>query len=45
VSDLPRVRPVSLVERVATTALVPALVMLADRIPLANARALAAALR
>jgi hypothetical protein len=35
VSDPPRARPVSLVERVATTALVPALVLLAERIPLA----------
>lgn len=36
VSDPPHARPVSLLERVATTALVPALVMLAGRIPLAD---------
>jgi preprotein translocase subunit SecY len=36
VSEPPRVRPVSLVERVVTTALVPVLVVLGDRIPLSD---------
>jgi hypothetical protein len=35
VSDRSSARPVSLVERVATTAIVPVLVLLADRVPLA----------
>src|SRR5579863_7761410 len=36
VSEPPRVRPVSLLERVVTTALVPVLMLLGERIPLSH---------
>jgi len=39
VNEPPRVRPVSLVERVATTALVPVLILLGERIPLSHVNA------